>query len=134
MTGLTDAWDWLTVFRLSLYASELNPVESVWSVLKRSQANPAKRDICQLITLVKPGSKGCSTAAASSRASSLEPGSTSRPSATLAIEDRYLAQSTSCDSNRRTGRWPRHKATGIGHYAVSERPFVGASGHPRMIW
>ena len=35
------------------YASELNPVESVWSHLKRSLANLAKRDIAQLTALVK---------------------------------------------------------------------------------
>ena len=41
------------MFQLPAYASELNPVESVWSHLKRSLANLAKRDINQLTTLVK---------------------------------------------------------------------------------
>ena len=53
MRQLTDARDWLTVFRLPAYASEPNPVESVWSHLKRSLANLAKRDISQLTVLVK---------------------------------------------------------------------------------
>jgi putative transposase len=53
MTELVAARDWLTVFRLPPYASELNPVESVWSHLKRSLANLAKRDIAQLTALVK---------------------------------------------------------------------------------
>jgi putative transposase len=53
MTGLVVARDWLAVFRLPPYAPELNPVESVWSVLKRSLANLAKRDIAQLTALVK---------------------------------------------------------------------------------
>ena len=34
-------------------ASELNPVESVWSHPKRSLANLAKRDLLQLTTLAK---------------------------------------------------------------------------------
>jgi len=41
------------VFQLPPYASELNPVESVWSHLKRSLANLAKRDITQLTALAK---------------------------------------------------------------------------------
>jgi putative transposase len=53
MRELVAARDWLTVFQLPPYASELNPVESVWSVLKRSLANLAKHDITELTTLVK---------------------------------------------------------------------------------
>ena len=53
MADLVAARDWLTVFRLPPYAHELNPVESVWSHLKRSLANLAKRDISQLTALVK---------------------------------------------------------------------------------
>jgi hypothetical protein len=53
MRELTAARDWLTVFQLPPYASELDPVESVWSHLKRSLANLAKRDIVQLTTLAK---------------------------------------------------------------------------------
>jgi DDE superfamily endonuclease len=53
MRELVTARDWLTVFQLPAYASELNPVESVWSHLKRSLANLAKRDIAQLTALVK---------------------------------------------------------------------------------
>jgi hypothetical protein len=48
MSELVAARDWLTVFQLPAYASELNPVESVWSHLKRSLANLARRDIAQL--------------------------------------------------------------------------------------
>jgi putative transposase len=48
MRALVAARDWLTVFQLPPYASELNPVESVWSRLKRSLANLIKRDIAQL--------------------------------------------------------------------------------------
>jgi hypothetical protein len=50
MRELIAGRDWLTVFQLPPYASELNPVESAWSRLKRS---PAKRDIAQLTALVK---------------------------------------------------------------------------------
>ena len=53
MTELVAARDWLTVFRLPPYAHELNPVEPVWSHLKRSLANLAKRDLAQLTALVK---------------------------------------------------------------------------------
>ena len=53
MADLVAARDWLTVFRLPAYAPELNPVESVWSHLKRSLANLAKRDIGQLTALIK---------------------------------------------------------------------------------
>jgi transposase len=53
MAELIAARDWLTVFRLPPYAHELNPVELVWSHLKRSLANLAKRNITQLTALVK---------------------------------------------------------------------------------
>jgi putative transposase len=53
MTGLAAARDWLTIFQLPPYAHELNPVELVWSHLKRSLANLAKRNLAQLTTLVK---------------------------------------------------------------------------------
>ena len=53
MTGLAAARDWLTVYRLPPYAHELNPVEPVWSNLKRSLANLTKHDIDQLTALVK---------------------------------------------------------------------------------
>jgi transposase len=53
MRKLIAARDWLTVFQLPPCASGLNPVELVWSHLKRSLANLAKRDIAQLTTLVK---------------------------------------------------------------------------------
>ena len=53
MGELVAARDWLTVFQLPPYAHELNPVEPVWSHLKRSLANLAKRDIGQLTALVK---------------------------------------------------------------------------------
>jgi transposase len=53
MAGLIAARDWLTVFRLPAYASEFNPVESVWAHLKRSLANLAKRTVSELTALVK---------------------------------------------------------------------------------
>jgi DDE superfamily endonuclease len=53
MRELTAARDWLTVFQLPAYAPELNPVEPVWSSLKRSLANLVKHDISQLTVLVK---------------------------------------------------------------------------------
>ncbi len=53
MADLIAARDWLTVYRLPPYAHELNPVEPVWSHLKRSLANLAKRNLAQLTTLIK---------------------------------------------------------------------------------
>jgi transposase len=53
MADLIAARDWLTVFQLPAYASELNPVESVWAVLKRSLANLVKRNLAQLTALAK---------------------------------------------------------------------------------
>ena len=53
MRELIAARDWLTVFQLPAYASELNPVEPVWANLKRSLANLAKHDIDQLTALVR---------------------------------------------------------------------------------
>ena len=53
MIALIAARDWLTVYRLPPYAHELNPVELVWSHLKRSLANLAKRNLAQLTALVK---------------------------------------------------------------------------------
>jgi putative transposase len=53
MAGLIAAPDWLTACQLPPYAPELNPVEAVWSHLKRSLANLAKRDITELTALAK---------------------------------------------------------------------------------
>jgi transposase len=53
MRELAAARSWLIVFQLPPYASELNPVEAVWSNLKRSLANLAKHNIGQLTALVK---------------------------------------------------------------------------------
>jgi DDE superfamily endonuclease len=53
MAALISARPWLTVYRLPPYAHELNPVESVWSHLKRSLANLTKHTIAELTVLVK---------------------------------------------------------------------------------
>jgi transposase len=53
MTDLIAARDWLTVYRLPPYAHELNPVEPVWSHLKRSLANLARRNLAQLTALIR---------------------------------------------------------------------------------
>ncbi|WP_445030007.1 transposase [Streptomyces sp. SAS_270] len=48
--------DWLTVFQLPPYAPDLNPVEGVWSVLRRTAlANRASADPDNLITTVRRG-------------------------------------------------------------------------------
>ncbi|MGR7025469.1 transposase [Geodermatophilus sp. URMC 62] len=53
MAELIAARPWLTVYRLPPYAHELNPVELVWSHLKRSLANLTKHTIAELTALVK---------------------------------------------------------------------------------
>ena len=53
MAELIAGRSWLTVFRLPPYAHELNPVEPVWSHLKRSLANLTKHNITELTALVK---------------------------------------------------------------------------------
>jgi hypothetical protein len=44
---------WLRVYRLPPYAHELKPVKPIWSHLKRSLANLAKRNLAQLTALIK---------------------------------------------------------------------------------
>ncbi|MGV9309468.1 IS630 family transposase [Nonomuraea sp. NPDC003727] len=53
MHELIAARLWLTVYQLPPYAPELNPVEGVWSHLKRSLANLTKHSLEQLTALVK---------------------------------------------------------------------------------
>ena len=53
MAKIIAARSWLTVFRLPPYAHELNPVEPVWSNLKRSLANLTKHNLAELTALVK---------------------------------------------------------------------------------
>ena len=53
MTELIAARPWLTVYRLPPYAHELNPVEPVWSHLKRSLANLTKHTLAELTALAK---------------------------------------------------------------------------------
>ena len=53
MRQLIAARSWLTVYQLPAYAPELDPVEAVWSNLKRSLANLTKQGVDQLATLIK---------------------------------------------------------------------------------
>ena len=53
MRQLIEARLWLTVCQLPPYAPEFNPVEGVWSHLKRSLANLTKHSLDQLTALVK---------------------------------------------------------------------------------
>jgi putative transposase len=45
--------DWLTVIQLPAYAPDLNPVEGLWSVLKRSIGNLLTDSIDHLATTIK---------------------------------------------------------------------------------
>ena len=53
MRELIAARLWLTVYQLPPYAPEFNPVEGVWSHLKRSLANLTKHTLAELTALVK---------------------------------------------------------------------------------
>ena len=44
---------WLRIYRLPAYAPELNPVESIWSLLKRAMVNFAAADVDGLVRIVK---------------------------------------------------------------------------------
>ncbi|MFF0557512.1 transposase [Streptomyces sp. NPDC004266] len=45
--------DWLTVFQLPTYAPDLNPLEGVWSLVKRDIGNLAAADLGQITRAVK---------------------------------------------------------------------------------
>jgi len=53
MADFIQTRKWLTVYRLPTYAPELNPVEGVWSAMKSGLVNLAKRDVDQLLKIVK---------------------------------------------------------------------------------
>ncbi|MFJ8602613.1 transposase [Streptomyces shenzhenensis] len=50
--------DWPTIVKLPLYAPDLNPVEGVWALLKKSLANLAPHAIEDLAPLVKSRLRG----------------------------------------------------------------------------
>ncbi|GIM90147.1 transposase [Paractinoplanes toevensis] len=53
MRAMIASRPWLRVYQLPAYAPELNPVEKVWSAMKRSLANLPARTAGQLHTAVK---------------------------------------------------------------------------------
>lgn len=53
MCSLIAARSWLRVYRLPGYAPELNPVENLWSSLKRGMANLAPGGINDLLAIAK---------------------------------------------------------------------------------
>ncbi|MFE7359140.1 transposase [Streptomyces sp. NPDC057543] len=56
MRAFIDATDWITVYYLPPYAPDLNPVEGIWSLLRRSsQANTAFTDPEHLIRALRHG-------------------------------------------------------------------------------
>ncbi|AJT63277.3 hypothetical protein T261_08954 [Streptomyces lydicus] len=56
MRGFIDAHDWITACHLPPYAPDLNPVEGIWSLLRRScQANTAFTDADHLIRALRHG-------------------------------------------------------------------------------
>lgn len=56
MRAFIEAHDWVTAYHLPPYAPDLNPVEGIWSVLRRtSQANTAFTDPDHLIRRLRHG-------------------------------------------------------------------------------
>lgn len=56
MRAFIDRHDWITSFHLPPYAPDLNPVEGIWSLLRRSsQANTAFTDPDHLVRLLRSG-------------------------------------------------------------------------------
>ncbi|MET9252103.1 transposase [Nonomuraea sp. NPDC003709] len=53
MRSLIDTRPWLTVFYLPTYAPELNPVETVWSHLKRGLGNLAPGTLDDLAAVIR---------------------------------------------------------------------------------
>jgi putative transposase len=53
MRSLIATHPWLTVFYLPTYAPELNPVETVWSHLKRGVGNLAACTLDQLAVIIR---------------------------------------------------------------------------------
>lgn len=53
MRAVIAARPWLRVYRLPSYAPELNPVENMWSSLKRGMANLAPGSIDDLLRVAK---------------------------------------------------------------------------------
>jgi hypothetical protein len=44
---------WLRIYRLPAYTPDLNPAESIWSLLKRSMASFAAADLDGLVRIIK---------------------------------------------------------------------------------
>ena len=58
LRAFTAAQAWLRVFQLPSYAPDLNPVEGIWSVLKRGAlANLAVASFAHLLQVIRHGLK-----------------------------------------------------------------------------
>jgi transposase len=58
LRAFTSAQPWLRVFQLPSYAPDLNPLEGIWSVLKRGVlANLAVTSFAHLIQVIRHGLK-----------------------------------------------------------------------------
>ena len=55
MWEFIETHEWLTVYQLPAYSPDLNPVEGIWSLLRRKLANTAFTDPDHLITAVRRG-------------------------------------------------------------------------------
>jgi transposase len=58
LSVFTDAQAWLRVFQLPVYAPDLNPVEGIWSVLKRGVLSSlAVASFSHLVQVIRHGLK-----------------------------------------------------------------------------
>jgi hypothetical protein len=75
LRAFTGAQAWLRVFRLSAYAPGLDPVQGIWSMLKRGvPANLANASFAHLVQVIRHGLKKIQYKPASSKAASSEEG------------------------------------------------------------
>jgi hypothetical protein len=125
---LLPARDWLTVFQLPPYASELSPAGGIWSVLKGSVAGLAKHDITPSSPRwSRSGSGGCSSGPASWQA----PGPVSRPLSNLR-NWRSLLRLPRCAVNRGARSAERRERLLHGHQpSAGGRRGRAGRGDPR---
>jgi hypothetical protein len=76
LRAFTGAQPWLEVFQLPSYAPDLNPVEGIWSSLKRGPlANHAFTGPAHLLQVIRHGLRKIQYQPASSKAASPAPAS-----------------------------------------------------------
>ncbi len=95
MRAFIEAQDWLTAYHLPSYAPDLNPVEGIWSILRRTtQANTAFADSDHLMRRLRHGLRRIQYRSDSSRDASALPAS---PHASFR-QDHHVIRRSICTS------------------------------------